>query len=146
MGQLRLGHRAVRLPLRHRHRYRRHVYVADTVNDRVQKFASNGTFLGAWGSAGRRPGQFHTPLAIATDTGGYVYVADEGAPYPFGDGSARIQKFTSLGGFVTQWRSPPLPQRPARPRISTALAGETTKRTATFRFGLPQRGLASSAG
>ena len=33
------------------------VYVADTGNDRIQKFTSEGVFLFEWGSAGDGPGE-----------------------------------------------------------------------------------------
>ena len=35
------------------------VYVADTYNDRIQKFTSDGTFLASWGTYGTGNGQFN---------------------------------------------------------------------------------------
>ena len=35
------------------------VYVADSGNNRIQKFDSNGTFITKWGSTGTADGQFH---------------------------------------------------------------------------------------
>jgi DNA-binding beta-propeller fold protein YncE len=74
-----------------------HVYVADTYNDRIQKFTSSGQFLTAWGGDGDGDGQFSRPGGVAVDTSGNVYVVDTG--------NHRIQKFTSLGDFLTAWGS-----------------------------------------
>lgn len=51
-------------------------YVADTDNDRIQKFDSNGTFLITWGSSGSGDGQFFNPAGVAVDGSGNVYVVD----------------------------------------------------------------------
>jgi hypothetical protein len=74
-----------------------YVYVADTINDRIQKFDSNGTFISKWGSLGSSDGRFFYPNRIAVDSQGYVYVADTG--------NNRIQKFNSNGKFITKWGS-----------------------------------------
>jgi sugar lactone lactonase YvrE len=71
------------------------VYVADSENDRIQRFDENGAFLGEWGESGAGAGQFANPEAVDVDASGNVYVADKG--------NYRIQKFTSAGGFVSQW-------------------------------------------
>lgn len=73
------------------------VYVADTLNDRIQKFSSSGSFLTKWGSRGKGDGQFDSPGSVATDAAGNVYVADIG--------NHRIQKFSSSGSFITKWGS-----------------------------------------
>jgi hypothetical protein len=73
------------------------VYVADTGNDRIQKFTSAGAFLTEWGTFGSDEGQFHHPSDVATDASGNVYVVDAG--------NDRIQKFTSDGTFLTKWGS-----------------------------------------
>jgi len=83
--------------------------------DRVQKFTSDGTFLGWWGlddlgytgwhdpgsgrtgSEGSGNGQLYNPTGIGIDSYGYVYVT-EGS-------SSRVQKFTSTGAFLTKWGS-----------------------------------------
>jgi tripartite motif-containing protein 71 len=59
--------------------------VADTFNDRIQKFSSGGAFIAKWGASGSGDGQFSSPEGVATDAAGNVYVADT-----FND---RIQKF-----------------------------------------------------
>jgi len=62
-----------------------YIYVADTVNHRIQKFSSSGDFITKWGSDGSGNGQFHVPAGIAVDSSGYVYVADSD--------NNRVQKF-----------------------------------------------------
>ena len=52
------------------------VYVADTDNDRVQKFDSNGEFITQFGGTGAGPGQFLSPETIAVDSKGNIYVGD----------------------------------------------------------------------
>lgn len=71
------------------------VYVADTRNDRIQKFTPEGVLITSWGTQGTAPGQFSSPTAAAIGEDRSVYVADLG--------SARIQKFTSDGTFVRAW-------------------------------------------
>ncbi len=71
------------------------VYVADSENDRIQRFTETGAFLGQWGSTGAGPGEFSTPEAVALDDAGNVYVADKG--------NDRVQKFTATGSFLSQW-------------------------------------------
>jgi DNA-binding beta-propeller fold protein YncE len=70
------------------------VYVADSWNNRIQKFTSDGTFITKWGSTGSGDGEFRFPTGIAIDKDGNVYVADFS--------NNRIQKFTSNGTFITQ--------------------------------------------
>jgi tripartite motif-containing protein 71 len=64
------------------------VYVVDGDNDRVQKFAPDGTFLTKWGSTGSGLGQFDSPRVIAVDGQGNVYVSDLL--------NGRIQKFAPV--------------------------------------------------
>ena len=51
-------------------------YVADPGNHRIQKFGPDRRFLLAWGSEGREPGQFITPIDLVVDGQGRVYVVD----------------------------------------------------------------------
>jgi hypothetical protein len=71
------------------------VYVADSSNNRIQKFSSSGNFIIAWGASGTGTGQFSTPFGIAVDASGNVYVADSS--------NNRIQKFSSSGNFIIAW-------------------------------------------
>ncbi len=74
------------------------VYVADTLNHRIQKFSSTGHLVKEWGTRGDEDGQFESPMGIALDADGFVYVADT---Y-----NSRIQKFTLDGDYITQWQCP----------------------------------------
>src|SRR5262249_54906391 len=71
------------------------VYVADILNQSIQKFTNTGTLLLAWGSVGSGNGQFVVPDGIAVDGSGNVYVVDTF--------NYRIQKFTNTGTFLTKW-------------------------------------------
>ncbi|MFH1961832.1 MAG: right-handed parallel beta-helix repeat-containing protein [bacterium] len=73
------------------------VFVADSNNNRIQKFDSDGTFITKWGSSGSGDGQFSYPCGVAVDTSGNVFVADYS--------NNRIQKFTPDGKFITKWGS-----------------------------------------
>ena len=65
------------------------VYVADTINNRIQVFSNDGTFLSVFGEYGRANGTLRSPEGIAVDQAGNVYVADTG--------NNRIQVFSSNG-------------------------------------------------
>jgi tripartite motif-containing protein 71 len=70
------------------------VYVADPLNQRVQKFTADGIYLGQWGSKGKDDGQFLFPTDIAVDLEGHVIVTDED--------SGVIQIFDSGGKFLSK--------------------------------------------
>ncbi len=76
------------------------LYVADSDNNRIEKFDATGKFLLAWGT--RSPdnapapnGTFNQPWGIAVDRSGNVYVADTW--------NHRIQKFDATGKFLLAW-------------------------------------------
>ena len=71
------------------------MYVADTANNRIQVFSSNGTFISQWGNYGVGNGTLKSPEGIAVDHQGNVYVADTA--------NNRIQVFSSNGTFITKW-------------------------------------------
>jgi sugar lactone lactonase YvrE len=71
------------------------VYVADTGNDRIQKFDPSGDLLTKWGASGSGDGQFYWPSMIGIDSSGNVYVSDWD--------NYRIQKFGPNGTFITAW-------------------------------------------
>ena len=86
----------------------REVYVADSGNHRIQKFiianpCPQGTmqivpgvcFVTKWGTYGSGHGQFSTPVGIALDSSGNVYVSEER--------NNRVQKFTATGTFIGTW-------------------------------------------
>jgi DNA-binding beta-propeller fold protein YncE len=92
------------------------VFVADALNNRIQKFSSSGTWDRAWGvnvngggvfgictsatscligSSGGQGGQMFFPISVGTDAGGGIYVADYA--------NNRIQKFDSSGTWDRAW-------------------------------------------
>jgi tripartite motif-containing protein 71 len=75
------------------------LYVMDSLNNRVQKFDSDGQFLTTWGTSGNGAGEFQclNYCMLAVDRQGNVYVTDIG--------NARVQKFDSEGKFLKQWGS-----------------------------------------
>lgn len=71
------------------------VYVADTMNHHIQKFAADGTYLYRWGSLGVGPNRLNEPKGVAVTNDGHIAVADYG--------NARIQIFTAFGTQVRSW-------------------------------------------
>src|SRR5436305_1226852 len=71
------------------------IYVADTDNNRIQKFDPQGRFLAKWGHGGRGDGEFNIPSGITVDRKGNVYVVDTD--------NNRIQKFASDGKLLAAW-------------------------------------------
>ncbi|USN95150.1 MAG: hypothetical protein H6793_02310 [Candidatus Nomurabacteria bacterium] len=71
------------------------VYVADSSNNRIQKFDSTGTFLAKWGTYGTADGEFNTPRGITTDTSWQCLRGRYN--------NNRIQKFDPSGTFLTKW-------------------------------------------
>lgn len=77
------------------------IYVADSRNNRIQHFSTDGSLIHAWGSfadilAGDAPaGTFSEPWGVAVGPDGSVYVTDTW--------NHRIQKFTAEGDFITMW-------------------------------------------
>jgi len=74
------------------------IFVADTNNDRLQKFSPAGLFLSVIGKRGSGPGQFLEPGGIAVDSGGNIYVSDVA--------NNRIQKLKPDGSFLAEWKGP----------------------------------------
>lgn len=78
------------------------VFVADSMNHRIQRFAADGVFLDEWGmftdaSSGElEGGTFNEPWGVAVSPDGrFVYVADTW--------NHRVQKFTISGIFLKAW-------------------------------------------
>jgi len=71
------------------------VYVADTYNHRIQRFAKDGTFLNTFGTMGDKPGEFNKPTSLLIDRVGALFVVDSG--------NNRVQKFDGQGQFLTEW-------------------------------------------
>ncbi|HEU0317284.1 MAG TPA: hypothetical protein VFR49_08140, partial [Solirubrobacteraceae bacterium] len=70
-----------------------YVYVADSRNDRIERFGLDGSGAVAFGSLGGGPGQFSHPRGVAATPSGVV-VAD--------DDNHRIQVLSADGTFVAQ--------------------------------------------
>jgi DNA-binding beta-propeller fold protein YncE len=87
------------------------IFVTDTGNERVQVFASDGTFLRAFGGYGTEPGKLLEPVGIAVGPDGRVYVADSG--------NGRLSVFERDGTPVTQV---PIPSWEAQPTLENYLA------------------------
>lgn len=52
------------------------LYVADTLNNRIEIFDADGTFVRAFGKSGDGPGYFSRPKGVAIDGDGHIWVAD----------------------------------------------------------------------
>jgi predicted membrane-bound mannosyltransferase/sugar lactone lactonase YvrE len=74
------------------------LWVADSRNNRVQEFDSQGNFVAAFGRAGSFQGGFNEPWSLAVDGDGNVYVADTW--------NHRIEKFGPDFQFTGTWGQP----------------------------------------
>ena len=72
------------------------IYVADSGNNRIQKFDNSGAFIKRWGSVGSGTSEFRRPADLAVDSG-IVYVVDAE--------NNRIQEFDTNGTFIRTWGS-----------------------------------------
>jgi sugar lactone lactonase YvrE len=52
------------------------LYVADTMNNRIEIFDADGQFVSTFGKAGDGPGYFARPKGVALDSDGHIWVAD----------------------------------------------------------------------
>jgi DNA-binding beta-propeller fold protein YncE len=76
------------------------VYVADTSNNRVQKFNSGGVFQLKFGAGGSDAGHFVAAFGVAVDGAGNIYVTDSA---PGVRTTGYVQKFTPGGAYITGW-------------------------------------------
>ena len=65
-------------------------------NARIVKFSKDGKFIKTWGKKGSAPGEFNKPHAIAMDSKGRLFVADEH--------NNRIQIFDQEGKYLEEWK------------------------------------------
>jgi sugar lactone lactonase YvrE len=72
------------------------VMAGHQTNDRIVKFAKDGTFLTTWGKHGSAPGEFDVPHSLALDSQGRLFVADRS--------NSRLQIFDQDGKFIAEWR------------------------------------------
>ncbi len=86
------------------------VYVADSLNHRIQHFSANGELLHVWGAfiemnAANKPGgRMNEPWGIAVGLDGSVFITDTW--------NNRIQKFTPDGKFIKTWGFPGQAEKP----------------------------------
>jgi sugar lactone lactonase YvrE len=89
------------------------IFVADghpsNGNNRIVKYAPDGTYLMEWGETGAEEGQFRTPHALAMDEEGLLYVGDRS--------NRRVQVFDQDGNFIRDYLHP---GAPAASRSGTA--------------------------
>jgi sugar lactone lactonase YvrE len=52
------------------------LYVADTLNNRIEIFDADGKFISTFGKAGDGPGYFSRPKGVAIDSDGHIWVVD----------------------------------------------------------------------
>lgn len=92
-------------------------YVADTGNDRVQKFDKNRHYVMQFGGFGHQDGKFTRPLDIATD-GKTIYVSD--------DDKLQVEAFDMDGKFLRTlpWTDYGMITIDATGRIVTTTGGE----------------------
>jgi DNA-binding beta-propeller fold protein YncE len=74
------------------------VYVADTINNRIQIFDADGKFVSLFGKAGDGPGYFARPKGVAVDVDGHIWVADAS--------QGRIQVFDKEGHLLAFFGQP----------------------------------------
>jgi DNA-binding beta-propeller fold protein YncE len=71
------------------------IFVADSNNGRIEKFAPSGAFVSIMGTKGSGPRQLGQPSGIAVDRAGNIYVADAS--------NHRLQKLAPDGTFIAEW-------------------------------------------
>ncbi len=73
------------------------VYVADTLNHRIQRFDPDGIHIQSWGSLGGGDGQLELPRAIAFAANGDLYVAEGASVQQFSPSGVFVRRFGSIG-------------------------------------------------
>ena len=90
------------------------LYIADTLNNRVQKLSAAGDPLAQWGTTGQRAGEYRSPHALTINASGQVLVADTL--------NHRIQKFSPEGEPLAHWGEQGA--RPAQFRSPSGVAAD----------------------
>ena len=68
--------------------------MADSFNNRIQKFSKNTSPIITWSRPGHGNAEFQVPRGLAVDSSGNVFVADQN--------NNRIQKFKNDGTFIKE--------------------------------------------
>lgn len=71
------------------------MYVADTLNNRVQKLSPEGEPVAQWGNTGDKPGAYRSPHGLTVDKDGHILIADTL--------NHRIQRLSPEGKPLGQW-------------------------------------------
>ncbi|MEQ1606648.1 MAG: NHL repeat-containing protein [Pyrinomonadaceae bacterium] len=74
------------------------LYVADTGNARIQKFAPDGSFVAVFGKPGTAEGELKEPNGIAVDSAGNIYVTDAF--------NHKLVKLDPTGQVLKEWKGP----------------------------------------
>lgn len=75
------------------------LYVADTLNFRIQVFEADGTFVKSIGSQGDGPGHLNRAKGVGVDSDGHIYVADTSFNnFQIFDGEGQILLFVGSTG------------------------------------------------
>lgn len=74
------------------------LWVADALNNRIQRFSSDGVFEAKFGVPGAGPGQLSGPTDVEVDSDGTLLVADRN--------NNRVQRFSRAGNFITAYGGP----------------------------------------
>jgi len=75
------------------------LYVADTMNFRIQMFNPEGGFLGEFGTQGDTPGTLNRPKGVGVDSEGHVYVADSSFNnFQIFDAAGQLLLYVGSGG------------------------------------------------
>jgi RHS repeat-associated protein len=74
-----------------------HIWVADTLNNRIQEFNEKGEFLLKFGKSGTGQGEFKVPGGMTVDSSGDLWVVDTE--------NDRVQEFNEKGEFKTAFGS-----------------------------------------
>lgn len=75
------------------------LYVADTMNFRIQVFDADGAVVKVFGTQGDTPGTFNRPKGVAVDSEGDIYVADASFDnFQIFDAEGRLLLFVGSGG------------------------------------------------
>ncbi len=80
------------------------VLVADEINDRIQKFTSEGTFILMWDNAHPNGAQLNRPRDLTTDADGNIYVTNIGST---NSPSNKIHKINQNGQLLESWDTVP---------------------------------------